>query len=163
MPDDDTEVHTDEIAIPALMRAARGSYVAVIVQRLAAAGIDDLPRHGAFVLGGMANHGGSAADMIGGLGISKQRASQLVDTLVLRGYLTREVNAEDRRRTTIRLTERGRAAAAEVRSAIEQIDAELAQMLSPDELAGLRKGLVALSQIRDRCATGRAGATVTGV
>ena len=39
--------------------------------------------------------------MIGGLGISKQRASQLVDTLVLRGYLTREVNAEDRRRTTI--------------------------------------------------------------
>ena len=108
MPDD----RTDEIVIPALMRAARGSYAAAIAERLEAAGIDDLPRHGPFVLGGMANHGGSAADMIGGLGISKQRASQLVDTLVLRGYLTREVNADDRRRTTILLTDRGRAAAA---------------------------------------------------
>jgi DNA-binding MarR family transcriptional regulator len=137
----------DDIVIPALMRAARGSYGAVIAQRLEAAGIDDLPRHGAFVLGGMANHGGSAADMIAGLGISKQRASQLVDTLVLRGYLTREVNADDRRRTTIRLTDRGRAAAAEVRSAIDEIDAELARMLSPAELAGLRKGLLALSEI----------------
>ena len=104
----------------------------------------------------MANHGGSAADMIGGLGISKQRASQLIDTLVLRGYLTREVNAEDRRRTTILLTERGRAAAAEVRAAIDQIDSELAQTLSPAELAGLRKGLFALSQIRERHAAGRA-------
>src|ERR1700753_510285 len=119
----------DEVAIPALMRAARGSYAAAINDRLEAAGIDDLPRHGAFVLGGMALHGGSAADMIGGLGISKQRASQLVDTLVLRGYLAREVNAEDRRRTTILLTDRGRAAAAEVRAAVERGDAELAQLL----------------------------------
>jgi DNA-binding MarR family transcriptional regulator len=139
MPDD----RTDEIVIPALMRAARGSYAAAIAERLEAAGIDDLPRHGPFVLGGMANYGGSAADMIG-------------DTLVLRGYLTREVNADDRRRTTILLTGRGRAAAAEVRAAIDQIDAELAQMLSPAELAGLRKGLLALSQIRERHPAGRA-------
>jgi DNA-binding MarR family transcriptional regulator len=138
------------------MRAARGSYAAAIAERLEAAGIDDLPRHGPFVLGGMANHGGSAADMIGGLGISKQRASQLVDTLVLRGYLTREINADDRRRTTILLTDRGRAAAALVRAAIDQIDAELAQILSPAEVAGLRKGLLALSQIRQRHPAGRA-------
>jgi DNA-binding MarR family transcriptional regulator len=150
-----TEDTPDDVVIPALLRAARGSYGAVIAQSLEAAGIDDLPRHGAFVLGGMANRGGSAADMIAGLGISKQRASQLVDTLVLRGYLTREVNAEDRRRTTILLTDRGRAAAAEVRAAVERVDAELAQMLSPAELAGLRTGLVALSQIRDRHAAGR--------
>jgi DNA-binding MarR family transcriptional regulator len=152
MPDDHTAQPAsdpaDEVVIPALMRAARGSYGAAIAERLEAAGIDDLPRHGAFVLGGMANHGGSAADMIGGLGVSKQRASQLVDTLVLRGYLTREVNADDRRRTTILLTDRGRAAAAEVRSAINQIDAELAEVLSPAELAGLRKGLTVLSQLR---------------
>jgi DNA-binding MarR family transcriptional regulator len=160
MPDDRTDDRiddrTDEVVIPALMRAARGSYAAAIAERLEAAGIDDLPRHGAFVLGGMANHGGSAADMIGGLGISKQRASQLVDTLVLRGYLTREVNAEDRRRTTILLTDRGRAAALEVRSAIDQIDAELAHELSPTELAGLRKGLTALALIGERHAAGRA-------
>jgi hypothetical protein len=60
-----------------------------------------------FVLGGMANHGGSAADMISGLGVSKQAASQLIDALVLRGYLTREINPEDRRRMVIGLTETG--------------------------------------------------------
>ena len=52
---------------------------------------------------------GTAVDMIRGLGVTKQAASQLIDTLVLRGYLTRDVNPEDRRRMTVTLTERGRA------------------------------------------------------
>lgn len=140
--------HEDEGPIPALLRAARGSYARAIRARLAADGIDDLPRNGPFVLGGMANWGGSAAELIEGLEVSKQAASQLIDTLVLRGYLRREVNAEDRRRMTIELTERGRAAAAAVRSAIEAVDAELGEMLSPAELAGLRAGLGALGRIK---------------
>ena len=110
------------------MRWARGSYGQAVRRSLAIAGYDDLPRNGAFVLGGMANRGGSAADMIRGLGVTKQAASQLIDTLVLRGYLTREVDAEDRRRLTITLTERGRGAAETVRGAVESIDAELAAM-----------------------------------
>src|SRR5580698_1344886 len=99
-----------EVNIPALMRWARGSYGNAVRRSLAIAGYEDLPRNGAFVLGGMARLGGSAADMISGLGVTKQAASQLIDTLVLRGYLTREVDAEDRRRLTISLTERGRGA-----------------------------------------------------
>ena len=138
----------DDIVIPALLRAARGSYGRAIAEQLEAAGIDDLPRHGPFVLGGMANRGGSAAEMIAGLGISKQRASQLIDTLVLRGYLIREINPDDRRRTTILLTERGRSAAEEIGAAIEDVDRELASMISPSQLAGLRTGLSALAQIR---------------
>ncbi len=136
--------------IPALLRAARGSYAQAIVARLADAGFDDLPRNGAFVLGGMANFGGSARDMIRGLGVSKQAASQLIDTLVLRGYLTRDVNPDDRRRMVIDLTERGRAAAVAVRAGVDAIDAELAQMISPEQLAGLRAGLEALAEIKDR-------------
>src|ERR1019366_9611723 len=104
------------VAIPVLLRAARGSYAQAINVSLTAARFDDLPRNGAFVVGGMGNHGGSAVDMIRGLGVTKQAASQLIETLVLRGYLTRELNPEDRRRMTIELTERGRAAAAAVRS-----------------------------------------------
>jgi predicted ArsR family transcriptional regulator len=87
------------------------------------------------VLGGTANFGGSAADMIGALGVTKQAASQLIDTLVLRGYLDREVNPDDRRRMTINLTERGRAAAGAVRAGIESVDAELAKML-PNRAGG---------------------------
>src|SRR5580700_3761649 len=126
----------EETNIPALLRWARGSYGQAVRRSLAIAGYEDLPRNGPFVLGGMANLGGSAADMILGLGVTKQAASQLIDTLVLRGYLTREVDAEDRRRLTITLTDRGRGAAQAVRGAVEAIDAELADSVTPDQLAG---------------------------
>jgi DNA-binding MarR family transcriptional regulator len=92
--------------------------------------------------------------MIRGLGITRQAASQLIDTLVLRGYLRRELNADDRRRVNIALTERGRAAAAVIHAAIEQVEAELVRMLSPDELAGLRSGLEALGAISERTRRG---------
>ena len=116
---------------------------------LAGAGFDDLPRNGPFVVGGMANHGGSAVEMIQSLGVSRQAASQLIDTLVLRGYLDRQVNRDDRRRMDIELTERGRAAAAVVRAAVKKIDRRLTAMLSPAELAGLRAGLAALATIKE--------------
>jgi DNA-binding MarR family transcriptional regulator len=140
----------DEVAVPALMRAARRSYAAAIAAHAAAAGFDDLPRNGSFVLGAMARQGGSAADMADGLGVTKQAASQLIDTLVVRGYLTRRVNPEDRRRMLIELTDRGRAAAGAIRAGIEEVDAELASMISPNELTGLRAGLHALATIRER-------------
>ena len=143
MPND-----TDNIAIPALMRWARGTYARAIATQLAAAGFDDLPRNGAFVLGGMANRGSAAADMVRGLGVSKQAASQLIDTLVLRGYLRRETNPADRRRMLIDLTERGREAAAAVAAGIVTVDGRLADRISPDELHGLRQGLLALGEIR---------------
>lgn len=129
---------------------ARGGFGNTIGAHLAAAGFDDLPRNGPFVLGGMGSHRGSAVDMIRGLGVTRQAASQLIDTLVLRGYLRREINAEDRRRVNIVLTERGQAAAEAIRAGIDRVETELARMLSPAELAGLRAGLAALGQIRKR-------------
>lgn len=140
----------DDIVLPALLRAARGSYGHAIRASLAVAGYDDVPRNGAFVLGGMVNHGGSAADLVRQLGVSKQAASQLIDVLVIRGYLQRSVDPGDRRRQTLEVTERGRGAAAAVGSAVRSVDAELAGMISPEELAGLRAGLIALITIRER-------------
>jgi len=133
--------------IPALMRAARGAYSAAIAAELHADGIDDLPRNGPFVLGGMANHGGSVGDLIRELRVSKQAASQLIDTLVLRGFLERHVDAADRRRLAVELTPRGHAAAAAVRRGVEAVDAELARRIAPEELSGLRAGLTALADI----------------
>jgi DNA-binding MarR family transcriptional regulator len=139
-----------EVSIPALLRGARGSYAHTISAHLAGAGCDDLPQNGPFVLGGMANHSASAVDMIRGLGVTRQAASQLIDTLVVRGYLSREVNPADRRRLNIELTERGRGAAEAIAAAIGQVDEELAAMITPAELAGLRAGLTALADIRKR-------------
>ncbi|MGO9583033.1 MAG: MarR family winged helix-turn-helix transcriptional regulator [Acidimicrobiales bacterium] len=147
-----SDEHADDI--PALMRAARGCYAQAINAQLLAAGFDDLPRSGPFVIGGMAHGGWSAADMIHGLEVTKQAASQLIDTLVIRGYLARETDPEDRRRMTIELTERGRAAAVAVGAGIAAVDAELAERLSPPELHGLRAGLTALAEIKERMAAG---------
>jgi DNA-binding MarR family transcriptional regulator len=52
------------------------------------------------------------------------------------------------------LTERGRAAAAAIRAGIEEVDAELARMLAPAELAGLRAGLAALGEIKEKTERG---------
>jgi DNA-binding MarR family transcriptional regulator len=137
-------VAADEIPIPALLRAARGAYGGAIRRRLLAAGFDDLPRNGPFVLGGMANHGAAAGDLVRRLGVSKQATAQLVDTLVLRGYLERTTNAEDRRRLDLTPTARGRAAAGEVRAGVLEVDEQLASMLTTAEVETLRKGLFAL-------------------
>jgi DNA-binding MarR family transcriptional regulator len=144
-----TASSADTVVIPALLRAARGAYAHAIRRELAAAGYDDVPRNGAFVLGGMVNHGGDASGLIRELGVTKQAASQLIDTLVLRGYLERAVHETDRRRLTLTVTERGRGAASAVRAGVRSVDARLAAMVSPAEFAGLRAGLIALCDIRD--------------
>ena len=146
MPARDT---ADGVPIPALMRAARGAYGHAVRERLARAGYDDLPQNAPYVLGGMANQGVPPSQLVRELGVSKQAAGQLVDTLVLRGYLDRRPDPDDRRRITIELTERGAAAGAEVRAAVEDVDGRLAGMLTAAELRGLRAGLVALTTIRE--------------
>lgn len=137
----------DEVPLPALLRAARGVYARSIREHLVAEGYDDMPRNGPFVLGGMANRGASSADLLAALGVTRQAASQLVDTLVLRGYLTRAVNPTDRRRITITLTERGRAAGNTVLAGISAVDEQLAKRITAAELAGLRAGLLALAEL----------------
>jgi DNA-binding MarR family transcriptional regulator len=96
------------------------------------------------------NHAGSAGALVRELGVSKQAASQLIDTLVVRGYLERRADPEDRRRVMIEVTDRGRAAAAAVRAGVQAVDVELTESISPTEMAGLRAGLVALCDIRER-------------
>jgi DNA-binding MarR family transcriptional regulator len=150
MPSTPVSDQVGEVPIPALLRAARGAYGRAVGARLAAGHFSDVPRNGPFVLGGMAAHGVDAVQLIRQLGVSKQAASQLIDQLVLGGYLRRETNPEDRRRVAIELTERGHEAAEAVREGVRAVNAELAELTSPTELDGMRAGLVALCDIRDR-------------
>jgi len=141
--------------IPALMRQARGSYGDAARRALADAGCDDIPQNGGFVLAALEPAEGepefiSQAAAVAPLRLSKQRASQLIDTLVLRGYLERRIDPDDRRRMGIRLTDRGRAAAVAIQAAVEAIDADLKQRLTVVELHGLRAGLAALAEIREQ-------------
>ena len=117
-------------------------------RRLAAGGYDDVPSNGSFVLGAIARTGAPLGDIVSHLGVSKQAAGQLVDTLVMRGYLSRETDEADRRRLTVRLTDRGRDAAAVARGAIEFVDTAVTSRVGGEATRTTRATLVAIAELR---------------
>jgi DNA-binding MarR family transcriptional regulator len=139
----------ETLVLPALLRWARHAYGDAMRQALAEAGCDDIPSNGMYVIGGLAMGAGDVplSVLVKELKVSKQAAGQLVDTLVLRGYLMRETDETDRRRFTVGLTERGRHAAAVQRAAREKIDAALVKQVGADSVAQARKVLAALVEI----------------
>lgn len=154
LDDDHPSAWADDVVMPALLRAAWRSYGSNVRAALAAAGYDDLPRNGAFVVGGMARDastrdatGAGAADLARQLGVSKQAVSQLLDTLELRGYLDRHPDATDRRRMVIELTERGRAAAEAIEQANTAMDGRVVELIGDDGLRVLRRHLAAVIHV----------------
>jgi DNA-binding MarR family transcriptional regulator len=145
--DDDRPAWYDEVAMPALMRAARATYGSAIRVALEEVACEDVPRNGIFVIGAIARGGSPLSEIIRGLGVSKQAAGQLVDTLVVRGYLDRAPDPDDRRRMTVSLTERGQLAASASRSAIEQVDARAEARVGSERMAEARAVLGALVEL----------------
>lgn len=134
----------EALSLPALLRGAQGAYAAEVRRSLLEAGFDDLPRNGPFVLAVVALAGASLSELGVWLRISKQAAGQLIDTLVVRAYLDRSVDPVDRRRLRVALSERGLAAAAVVRAAVDEVDARLVSRMGADAVAVTRTTLAAL-------------------
>jgi DNA-binding MarR family transcriptional regulator len=145
----DAKPRYEQVSIPALLRHARNTYGAAMRRALEEAGYDDIPKNGLYVIGGMAPAAGNVplADLIRGLRLSKQAAGQLVDALVTRGYLERAVDARDRRKLNVTLTERGRDAARSQAAARDAIDAELTQRVGARAVSAMRLALGALLDI----------------
>jgi DNA-binding MarR family transcriptional regulator len=137
------------IPMPALLRHARTAYGLAMRKALADAGYDDVPKNGLYVIGGLALGAGDVplGVLIRDLRLSKQAAGQLVDTLVNRGYLARNVDEQDRRRLVVTLTDRGKAAAATQAIARERVDAELLAKVGPECIAQTRLALAALTDM----------------
>jgi DNA-binding MarR family transcriptional regulator len=140
--------YEDEV-LPALLRHARSAYGAAMRAGLARVGCDDVPKNGMWVIGGLAR---GAPDvplgvLVRDMGVSKQAAGQLVDTLVLRGYLERQTNPEDRRKLNVTLTERGRMAAAAQATARSQVDAALLAQVGAEKISHARTVLGALADM----------------
>lgn len=138
-----------DIVMPALLRWGLRTYGERMRAALAAADCEDMPPKGMFVVGSLAMGTGVAPLLTLGkqLDVTKQAVGQLIDTLVLRGYLKREADDEDRRRISIKLTERGWHAATVQRTAREKIDAELAARVGADTVAAARSVLGALVEL----------------
>ena len=133
--------------IPELMRVARGSYKRAVDVELAGGGLEDLPTGSGYLLAYLASEEESIAEKIEGLGIKQREFRQLTDTLVVRGYITREIDPGNGS-VTLALTERGRAASEATAAGVSFVDRELERRLTEAEMAGLRRGLALLGEIK---------------
>jgi hypothetical protein len=117
------------VGVPGLMRAARGSYASVIGAVLAEAGFDDLPRSD-------------------GLGVRKQAVGDLIDTMVMRRYLSRATPAGDAGHAVLRATARGEAAEEIAAEVTAKVNARVREQLGEDGFAAFRQGLVLFAEMR---------------
>ncbi len=140
----------ERMGLPGLLRGARKAYGTAIRQAFEDTGFDDVPRNGAFVLARVYDGHSEPAALARELGISKQAVSQLIDTMVMRGYLERAPDTEDRRRTVLTLTPRGEAAATVSWQAATGVDEELTLRMEPGGVAALRAGLIALCKMAEK-------------
>lgn len=143
----------EDLVLPVLLAEGRKTYGRAIRAAFAAEGFDDIPKLGPRLLGGMQRFGGQPGDIATDFGISKQAASKLVDTLVVRGYLDRSIDPDDRRRIKLALTERGKAAARASWAATDRVDRELEQAVGPKAIAQMRQTLGALVALRETSGT----------
>ena len=138
--------------IPGLLRGARQAYGTVVRQAFADAGFEDMPRNGAFVLARVHDGSSEPSALTRELGISKQAVSQLIDTMVMRGYLERTPDPDDRRRMLLTLTPRGEEAATVSWQAATGVDDDLTRRLTPGGVAALRAGLIVLCEMAEESA-----------
>jgi DNA-binding MarR family transcriptional regulator len=142
-----------ELVLPMLLAEGRATYGREIRKAYAEAGFDDVPKLGSRLLGGIRRFGGavgSVGDVARDFGVSKQAVSKLIDTLVIRGYVGRGTDPEDRRRLTLELTQRGREAAEAGWKASDRIDRELERAVGAEAIAQMRATVGALVELRDR-------------
>jgi len=77
------------------------------------------------------------------LGVSRQAASKVADEMVGRGYLLRGPDADDRRRTRLRLSAKGRRVRERAAAESDAIEAELRAAAGERAVRGLRAALMA--------------------
>jgi DNA-binding MarR family transcriptional regulator len=77
------------------------------------------------------------------LGVSRQAASKVSDEMVRRGYLLRAPDPDDRRRTRLRLSAKGRRVRQRAAAESDAIEAELREAVGERAVAGLRRALLA--------------------
>ena len=155
----------EQVVFPALLRHARTTYGKAMRSALDQAGYDDIPANGLYIIGGLALGDGDIPlrQLVRELGITKQGAGQLVDALVMRGYLSRTVDEKDRRQLIVALTDRGRGAADVQAQARERIDNELVERVGETDLLAARRVLGTLIDMRkDEAAVAKAGNGASG-
>ena len=138
----------DQQALSWLLRRAVRRYAAPVSEALEAGGIRRSPPTGVWAVSALAQAepGLSGRDLVTRMGISKQAVSQLVETLVTLGYVARHAAPDDRRRTLLHLTARGRGAARIIDATVAEMEAAMASTIGRERLQELHRALVELDE-----------------
>lgn len=131
----------DEVPIPSLLRASRGAYRHAMESALVEAGCPKLPRGGVFVVAALANRNLQPETVIRQVARGERR-QQLLSELSGLGLIQGIDGAWE-------ATDLGRRAGSAIAFAIGSVDGQLAERLGIDGVTALRRGLVALCDIRD--------------
>ncbi|MDD9381154.1 MarR family transcriptional regulator [Streptomyces sp. ZAF1911] len=131
-------------ALLALQRATH-STLQVLVAELA--GMDLTPSE----INALANladgHARTVSELGAAVGSRPTTLTSVLDRLARRGLITRGTRQGDRRVVLIELTETGRTTAAAIVEAVTDLEHRALGRLSADEIAGLRAGLEALTEV----------------
>jgi DNA-binding MarR family transcriptional regulator len=128
-----------------MLRRLWGMYRDRLRGALDAAGFEDVPEHGMSALGMVARAPMTGRDLAAALGLSKQSASQLIDSLVMRGYAERREDPDDRRCLRLLPTARGLDVARLARDTVAAADASFRARAGADAFDAFVATLVNLS------------------
>jgi DNA-binding MarR family transcriptional regulator len=119
-----------------------------VLTALAAAGFE-ITLAQARLLQRVADGGSRLTDLAAQAQVTKQTAGELVDQLVLHGYVERVPDPRDGRARLVRLARRGQEAAAAAAPVVAAVEAEWTAHLGEEAMADLRATLLRLREITD--------------
>jgi DNA-binding MarR family transcriptional regulator len=132
--------------IGALLRMPVDAVTERLVGGLHAAGFDDIVPAHMNLLRYPGPQGQRPSDLAAQIGMTKQAVNYLLRQLEERRYLTLLGDDHDQRSKRIELTERGYAAAKNIRATVRQIERELERELGKVKFEQLRQLLVELNE-----------------
>jgi DNA-binding MarR family transcriptional regulator len=133
----------DQTLYRLLLRASRAETTATL-QRVQAAGYDDVSLVDTNLLANLDTEGTIISSLARRAGVTRQAASQQVAALERRGYVERRSSADDGRAAVIHQTKRGRALLDDALDIVAELEADYEVLLGPTRVASLKKLLVAL-------------------
>jgi DNA-binding MarR family transcriptional regulator len=131
----------DEALLPWLLRRTNQLFIGQVRSALSFAGFSDLSQRGMWAVHALLGQARSASELVDLLRVTKQAVSPLVEELVVSGYVHRDADPGDRRRTLLQLTPRGTEAARVIERGCAEVEAEFVGVVGAAELARLRRTL----------------------
>lgn len=131
--------------MPWLLRRVIRRYRVETADRLAAAGLGDLPQPGIWALAAIDAGVREPGHLATRMGVSKQAVSKLVDRLVADGFVRRTAVRADRRRTGLALTAKGSRAVRVIDAAVRATEQAMASELGAEPFTQLTRLLEQLA------------------